>query len=79
MREMIRLRLVLMYCMALALSLSCRCMQINNEDEFCDLEYSDVPVVAIKMLRWIGRGRRNKKSYDVIMLAKVVKIYRQGT
>ena len=79
MRKMIRLRLVLLFCMSLALGLSCTCMQTNNEDEFCDLEYSDIPVVAIKMLRWIGKSRRNKKSYDVTMLAKVVKIYRQGT
>ena len=79
MRIMRSLTLLLVLWTMLELGMSCRCRQPDNKDHYCNADYQDVPVVAIKMLKPVGKNKGKEAKRDVTMLAKVVYIYRQGT
>ena len=76
-----RLSALLVFCISLELGMSCRCKKPDYVDHFCNPDYQDVPVVAIKMLKPIKerKSKTKTRSDEVTMLAKVVYIYRQGT
>ena len=77
MTKTVLLTQLLVLCITFHLGLSCRCREPDNQYEYCDENFSEIPVVAIKMLKMLKKAK--SKYGGITMAAKVVHVYRQGT